>query len=346
MKKHIIIKIDIGGNLMNILNNILPYIWLVVGFVCLVKGADFFVDGSSSIAKLFKISPIIIGLTIVAMGTSAPEAAVSVSAALSGVNGIAVGNVVGSNFFNLLVVVGLCALLQPVKVTKTLLKRDFPFSILSTAILLGFVYIGSNYLIDSDGDYGIATLSGVALLVLFIVYIIVLINSALKNREEGEDIASYSPFKSILLILIGITGIVIGGNLVVDNAKIIASTLGMSDSLIGLTVVAFGTSLPELVTSIVAARKGESDMALGNVVGSNIFNLLFVLGLSSVVHPISLGPSGIDSIVDLSLLIIANIIVLLMVLKNNTLRFKGGTFMLLMYAVYMAYIIARNYGMI
>ncbi|MGN1319190.1 MAG: calcium/sodium antiporter [Lachnospirales bacterium] len=331
---------------MNLINQILPYIWLIVGFVCLVKGADFFVEGSSSVAKLLKIPPIIIGLTIVAMGTSAPETAVSVSAALSGLNGIAVGNVVGSNFFNLLVVVGICAVLQPVKITKSLLRRDFPFSILVTLLLLGFVYIGSNFAIDGDNDYGIARFSGVALIILFIVYIVMLVHSAIKNREEGESINAHSPLGSVFLIIVGLLGITIGGNLVVNNAKIIAATLGMSEALIGLTVVAFGTSLPELVTSIVAAKKGECDMALGNVIGSNIFNLLLVLGLSSIVHPIELGESGLESIVDLILLTAANIVVLLMVLKNKTLRFKAGIVMLLMYGAYMAYIIARNYDML
>lgn len=326
---------------------ILPLIWLVIGFVCLIKGADFFVEGSSSIAKLMKVPSIIIGLTVVAMGTSAPETAVSISAAIGGVNGIAVGNVVGSNFFNLLIVVGICALLQPVKVTRDLLRRDFPFSILATVILLGLLYVGGNFSLDIENDYGLSRFSGIAMLVLFAVYLIALIGSALKNREsETEEIASHSPAMSVFLILIGLVGIIIGGNLVVDNAKIIASALGMSDALIGLTVVAFGTSLPELVTSIVAARKGESDMALGNVVGSNIFNILLVLGISSVVHPIELGASGIDSIIDTILLIVVNIVVLVMVLKNDTLRFKGGSLMILMYILYTVYILARNYQML
>lgn len=326
---------------------IMPYIWLIVGFVCLIKGADFFVEGSSSVAKLLNIPPIIIGLTIVAMGTSAPETAVSISAALDGVNGIAVGNVVGSNFFNLLIVVGICALLQPIKVTKDLLKRDFPFSILATVILLGLLIVGSDFDIKSVKDYGLARFSGITMLVLFAVYLIMLIHSALKNRDiETEEISAHSPFASVLLIAIGLVGIIIGGNLVVDNAKIVAASLGMSDTLIGLTVVAFGTSLPELVTSIVAARKGESDMALGNVVGSNIFNILLVLGISAVVQPIALGPKGIDSIIDTLLLIIVNLAVLIMILKNDTLRFKGGSFMILMYVAYTAYIVARNYQML
>ncbi len=326
---------------------LLSLIWLVVGFVCLIKGADFFVDGSSSVAKLLKVPSIIIGLTVVAMGTSAPETAVSISAAMGGVNGIAVGNVIGSNFFNLLIVVGICALLQPVKVTKDLLRRDFPFSILATIILLGLLYVGGNFSLDIENDYGLSRFSGIAMLVLFAVYLVILIASALKNRDtETEEIASHSPLMSIFLIAIGLVGIIIGGNLVVDNAKIIASFLGMSDALIGLTVVAFGTSLPELVTSIVAARKGESDMALGNVVGSNIFNVLLVLGVSSVVCPIELGAAGIDSIIDTMLLIFVNIVVLIMVLKNDTLRFKGGTLMILMYIAYTVYIIARNYQLL
>lgn len=328
---------------MNFINYTLPYIWLIVGFILLVKGADFFVEGSSSAANLLKIPTVIIGLTIVALGTSAPELAVSVSASFSGYNEIAVGNVIGSNFFNLLVVVGVCAIIKPITVTRTLQKRDMPFSALATLIVLGFVYVGSGFTIDGDHDYGIARFSGIALVILFIVYLVILIHFALKNRQQGNSYKIRKPLVCAILILVGLAGIVIGGRLVVDNAKIIAATLGMSESLIGLTVVALGTSLPELVTSVVAAKKGDSDMALGNVIGSNTLNLLLVLGLSAVVHPIELNSAGIESIIDLILLIMVNVIVIVMAFKSNIFAKKAGFTMVLIYVAYTAYIIMRNY---
>lgn len=326
------------------INQILPYVLLIIGFVFLVKGADLFVDGSSALATLLRIPSIVIGLTIVALGTSTPELAVSVSAAFTGDNEIALSNVVGSNFFNLLFVVGVCAVIKPVVVTPLMKKRDMPFSLISTAVVLGFVYIGSGFSIDGDADYGIARIAGAILLVLFAVYIVILVHSALKNRLEGDSYKSYKPAKCLLLILIGLVGIILGGRIVVNNAKIIAASLGMSETLIGLTIVAIGTSLPELVTSIVAARNGESDMALGNVIGSNTLNLLLILGLSALVHPIELGSSGIESIIDLILLVAVNIIAIIISFKGNIFSRKSGVFMLIIYAVYFAYIIFRNYS--
>ena len=319
------------------------YLWLIVGFICLIKGADFFVDGSSSIAKILKVPSIIIGLTIVAMGTSAPETAVSISAAFKGANEIAVSNVVGSNFFNLLVVVGVCALMQPVHITKDLSKRDFPVSILATVLLLAFLLIGKLV----SGDPCLSNWCGIVMLIFFAAYLIALIRSTLAARtagsEDEEEIKQRSLPVSILLILIGLAGVIIGGDLVVDNATLIAQAFGMSNTLIGLTIVAIGTSLPELVTSIVAAKKNEADLALGNVVGSNIFNILLVLGISSSVHRITV---GFDSVIDVSLLIIVNLIVLAIILKKSTVGKGIGAFMIAMYVVYTAYIIARNYGLI
>lgn len=320
--------------------------WLICGFVFLIKGADFFVEGSSSIAKLLGIPSIIIGLTIVALGTSAPETAVSISAGLAGSNGICVGNVVGSNFFNLLVVVGVCAIIRPIKVTDDIIRRDFPISIAATIILLGFIYIGREFNLGVNDGFGIAGYSGGILLFLFVLYIISLVYASLRDRAICEEYKTLSPFKSIFYIVIGIAGIIIGGQLVVDKAQIIASEFGMSQSLIGLTIVAIGTSLPELVTSIVAAKKGENDMALGNVIGSNIFNILFVLGVSAVVNPIDLSADGVNTFIDITILIIVNVLVYLAVLKNNTLRVKSGLIMILMYLLYTAYILARNYQML
>lgn len=325
------------------MTGIWTYVWLIVGFIFLIKGADFFVDGSSSIAKIFNVPTVIIGLTIVAMGTSAPETAVSISAALKGANEIAVSNVVGSNFFNLLVVVGICAILQPINITISLLRRDYPYSIISTLLLLLFLILGYVF----TGSPALLRIEGIILLIAFVSYLLVLIRTtlieiAVGEKVEIEEVKSRSLPVSIILIIVGLAGVIAGGELVVDSASAIASKFGMSDTLIGLTIVAIGTSLPELVTSIVAAKKGEADLALGNVIGSNIFNILFVLGLSSTVHSITL---TFDSITDTALLIIANLIVLAIVLKKkNYIKRNNGIAMVLIYVVYTVYIISRNYG--
>lgn len=321
------------------------YVWLVVGFVLLIKGADFFVDGSSSIAKIFNVPTVIIGLTIVAMGTSAPETAVSISAALQGANEIAVSNVVGSNFFNLLVVVGICAIIQPINITRGLIKRDYPYSIAATILLLIFLIIG--YVMT--GSPAVTRVNGIIMLIVFAAYLLVLVRTtlieiAVGEKVEIEEVKSRSLPVSILLIAIGLAGIILGGDLVVKSATKIAAEFGMSNTLIGLTIVAMGTSLPELVTSIVAAGKGEADLALGNVIGSNIFNILLVLGISSSVHAISV---QFDSVIDTVLLVIVNFIVLTIVLKKKSSIGRGtGILMVLMYAVYTAYIIMRNYGIL
>lgn len=319
------------------------YIWLVVGFVLLIKGADLFVEGSSSVAKIFKVPTVIIGLTIVAMGTSAPETSVSISAALQGANEIAVSNVVGSNFFNLLVVVGVCALLQPINITKSLIKRDYPYSIFATVLILAFLVIG----LFVSGQPQLTRIDGIILLVAFVFYLVILIRFTLISIATGhkvdvEEVKTRSLPVSIIFIVIGLAGVIYGGDFVVNSATAIATTFGMSNTLIGLTIVAIGTSLPELVTSIVAAKKGEADLALGNVIGSNIFNLLLVLGISSTVHTIEV---KFDSIIDTSLLLIVNVVVLAIVLKKKSSIGKGvGVFMILMYVVYTGYIIGRNYG--
>lgn len=319
------------------------YIWLVVGFVLLIKGADLFVEGSSSVAKIFKMPTVIIGLTIVAMGTSAPETSVSISAALQGANDIAVSNVVGSNFFNLLVVVGVCALLQPINITKSLIKRDYPYSIFATVLILAFLVIG----LFVSGQPQLTRIDGIILLAAFVFYLVILIRFTLISIATGhkvdvEEVKTRSLPVSIIFIVIGLAGVIYGGDFVVNSATAIAQTFGMSNTLIGLTIVAVGTSLPELVTSIVAAKKGEADLALGNVIGSNIFNLLLVLGISSTVHTIEV---KFDSIIDTSLLLIVNVVVLAIVLKKKSSIGKGvGVFMILMYVVYTGYIIGRNYG--
>ena len=275
----------------------MDYILLIIGFVLLIKGADFFVDGSSSVAKILKVPTIIIGLTVVAFGTSMPELSVSVTAALRGSNDLAVSNVLGSNIFNLLVVLGCCALVKPVAAKWSLLKKEFPFSILITIILL---LVDSDFsimkVIDGNKGFVLGRWAGLLFLILFVLYIYATVKSALRSRAEAKDMEeeeykTMSPLKSGIYIVIGLIGIVWGGNLVVDSASNIALTFGWSQTFIGLTIVALGTSLPELVTSVVAARKGENDLAVGNVVGSNIFNILLILGVSSFITPITLDVS-------------------------------------------------------
>ena len=303
---------------------------LLVGFVLLIKGADFFVDGSSSIAKLLKIPSVVIGLTIVAMGTSAPEAAVSVSAGIQGSNEIAISNVVGSNIFNMLVVVGACALIKPFTLDKTILKRDFPVNIAASVLLLVFAFIGS--------ELGI--IDGIVMLVLMIAYITWLVITAMKNREESnEEIKTLSPVVSVIFIIGGIAAIIFGGNLVVENAKAIASAMGLSETFIGLTIVAVGTSLPELVTSIVASRKGENGLALGNVVGSNIFNLMFILGISSSITPIAVDSVAIFNIV---LLLIMTALMYTLCVCTKKLGRVSGAVMVLAYIAYTVYLIIQG----
>ena len=322
---------------------VLQIVLLVAGFVALIKGADLFVDGSSSLAAIFKVPSIIIGLTIVAMGTSAPELAVSTSAAINGSNEIAVSNVVGSNLFNLLMVLGVCALIKPLPLDNVIKKRDFPFSIIITIAL--FAALGVGVLRSTDFatvkmNDTVTTLErwmGIAMLVIFVIYLIVLIRSALKNKTEGEAVKQMSPLKSVLFILIGIALIVAGGHFVVESAKYIAAAFGMSETLIGLTIVAVGTSLPELVTSVVASRKGENGLAVGNVVGSNIFNILLILGVSGTIHPIGV---NLASMVDFGILIAASILVFIFALRNKINRPQGAV-MILLYVATMVFAIMR-----
>ncbi len=304
------------------------YVWLVVGFVLLIKGADFFVEGSSAVAKLLKIPSVVIGLTIVAMGTSAPEAAVSITAGLEGNNDIAIGNIIGSNIFNLLVVVGVCAVMKGVVTDKDILKRDMPVNIGVSALLLLF-------LLDSK----ITRIEGIILLILFVAYMIIVVGEGLKNRtEQAEEVKILSPIISIIYILGGLAAVVFGGNLVVDNASEIARNFGLSQNLIGLTIVAVGTSLPELVTSIVATRKGESGLALGNAVGSCIFNILFILGMSGTLSPMV---STRESFVDICVLTVVTIMMLLFgKTKGMTSRAEGAV-CILVYVGYLAYAVMR-----
>ena len=321
------------------MNNILMYVWLLVGFFLLIKGADLFVDGTSSIAKLLKVPSIIIGLTIVAMGTSAPEMAVSVGAAIKGQNDIVISNVLGSNIFNLLVVAGGCAVIKSLPVSIDLRKRDFPFSIGIAALLLFFCL---NSLIIGGKGFTINRTEGIILFAGLMAYLGFLVYSAVKGRTGlpgDEEIRTMSPLKSVFYTALGIAGIVVGGDLVVDSASDIAAAFGLSQTIIGLTILAVGTSLPELVTSLVATRKGENDLAMGNVIGSNIFNILGVLGLSAAVSPVKV--SGF-SVIDLSLFIGFCLIIYLVTYFRNKIERLPGILMVLTYLGYMTYAVMRE----
>lgn len=322
------------GNFINNAPLALVMVLLVIGFVFLVKGADFFVEGSSSVAKRFNVPSLIIGLTIVAMGTSLPETAVSVTASLVDNNALAVSNAVGSNIFNLMVVIGFCAVMTPVAVDKQTLKRDFPFSVLCAVLLLALGFIGME----------LGHVDGAILLVLFAVYIIVLVRVALKHKNSGaaaedeEEIKLLSMPRSLIYIVLGGAAIAVGGDMVVDSASRIAIDFGMSQTLVGLTIVSIGTSLPELVTSIVAARKNEVDMALGNAIGSNVFNFLMVLGIASAISPIAFIT---ENIIDIIILIVFSIVVWIMAWTKTKLNKGEGFIMLALYIAYAVYIFVR-----
>ena len=306
---------------------VLNILLLLLGFVLLIKGADFFVDGSSSIAKLLKVPSVVIGLTIVAMGTSAPEAAVSITAGISGSNEIAISNVVGSNIFNMLVVVGVCAIIKSFDLDRNILKRDFPVNIVANVVLLGAMLLGS----------AISRFDGIMMLLLMIAYITWLVVNALKNREESSDnIKTISPILSVVYIIGGLAAVIFGGDLVVDNATVLAQAMGWSETFIGLTIIAIGTSLPELVTSIVASKKGENGLALGNVVGSNIFNLLFIIGLSGSITEIAVDLSAIMNTVFL--LIMTVLMYVLCVVRKKLGRVEG-IIMLSLYVAYTGYLL-------
>ena len=318
---------------------------LAVGFAFLVKGADFFVEGSSSIAKKLKVPPIIIGLTIVAMGTSLPETAVSVTASLVQNNELAVSNVVGSNIFNLMFVIGVCSILTPIMVQKATVVRDIPVSLGCALFLL---VLGISGLGDKTG-MTLGHADGVIFLIVFAGYIFTMVRSAMKARaagqkveiegvEECDNMKELSYGKSILFLIVGAAAIAFGGDLTVDTASRIAIELGMSQTLVGLTIVSIGTSLPELVTSVVAARKNEVDMAVGNAVGSNIFNILMVLGISSAISPVALIR---ENIIDIVLLMVFSVMVWIFAGTRKKIERKEGIIMVVVYLVYCAYIIAR-----
>lgn len=313
----------------------LAIVFLVVGFVLLIKGADSFVDGSSSIAKRFHVPSIIIGLTIVAMGTSLPETAVSVTASVSNNNALAISNAVGSNIFNLMMVIGVCALLTPVAVQRDVVRRDIPFSVFCAILLLVLGYLGNMTLGHLDGALMLVLFAG------FIFYMIFKALSASKTgdaSEEAEDVKIMSVPRSLIYIVLGGVGIALGGDVVVKSASNIAVTFGMSQTLVGLTIVSVGTSLPELVTSVVAARKNEIDMALGNAIGSNVFNILMVLGIASAISPIAFLT---ENIIDIGVLLGFSLLVWLFAATKKRIDKLEGLIMAALYVAYVVYACIR-----
>lgn len=302
---------------------------LILGFVMLMKGADWFVEGASSLADKFGIPQLVIGLTIVAMGTSAPEAAVSISAALQQNAGITIGNVVGSNIMNILLILGLTSVIRAIAVQKSTIKNEIPF------------LIGISFLLPILGlmDGRVGRIDGVIFWILFIAYLLYLLRMTKKgqtSQEEMPEVGKMPVWKMIICIVVGAVLIVWGADITVDAATIIAQIFGMSDRLIGLTIVAFGTSLPELITSVTAATKGKADIAVGNIVGSNIFNILFVVGTTALIAPV---PFAQNFLVDSLVAALAAVLLLLGVIKSRKLTRPAGVIMLVAYAAYFIYLL-------
>jgi len=308
------------------MNFVLQIVFLVLGFFLLVKGADWFVDGASGLARKLGIPQLVIGLTIVAMGTSLPEAAVSISAALRGNAEITIGNIVGSNILNILIILGVTALIATLEVADSTVRYEIPFMIVATFVLLWLGYTGGQ----------VTWLEGVILWVLFLLYLRYLYMMAKKGKEEEREAEQLSTAKIIGLILAGVVMIVAGSNFAVEGASNLAKALGISQRFIGLTIVALGTSLPELVTSVSAARKHNADIAIGNIVGSNIFNILFIVGTTALITPVTFA-SGF--VVDTLIAAAVGILLFVCVARTKELRKKAGIVMLLAYILYFLYLL-------
>jgi len=319
------------------------YLLLIVGFVLLVKGADLFVEGSSKLAKILRIPPIIIGLTIVAFGTSTPEAAVSISASINGSEGISLGNVIGSNLVNISLILGLTTVITPMFVQKKTIVKEIPLALLGSVALLVMLLDTS---LTSETVNSLSRTDGIILLLFFGVFVYYIVEVAIKNKNNQKiyfiekDDKKPSVLPSLLKLFIGLGGLVLGGWLVVKYGQEIALSLGMSETLVGLTIVAIGTSLPELVTSVTAALKKESEIALGNIIGSNIFNIMFVLGISSTINPITINS---NIVIDIALMIMVTFVVMIFATthKRKINRIEGSV-LLAIYLAYLTFILIRN----
>lgn len=321
---------------------------LVIGLILLVKGADFFVDGSSKLAKALKIPPLIIGLTLVSIGTSAPEASVSINSSLNGMNDMSISNVIGSNIFNAFLIIGISSLICPLVIGTDVKKYDLPILLLLNVILLIFCFVITPYTLD--------IFESISFLILLVSYILFLIARTTRlNKKKAKKMTkelmpanntiTNKPKKelplwvSIILAILGLAGVIFGGDLVVNNVSSIAKSLGMSESLVGLTIVSIGTSLPELVTSVVASVKKENDIALGNVIGSNIFNIVFILGLSSTISTLTVSST---ILVDLIIMLLSALIIFIISRFSKNIKKWQGAMFVAMYVAYLIYIIVRN----
>ncbi len=328
----------------------LTIILFILGFVFLIKGADILVDGSSSLARKFGVSSFFIGLTIVAFGTSAPELVVSALASFKGSAGIALGNIIGSNISNTLLILGIAAVITPLAIKKGTVHKEIPLSLLA---VLAVGILANDFLIDGVTPSSLTRIDGLILILFFVIFLYytfgitkdkkgVLEKTVGEIKEAAADgVKEHNNFVSALMIIVGLSALAVGGKLIVDGAIVFARVLGVSEALIGLTIVAVGTSLPELAASAVAAHKGQTNIAVGNIVGSNIFNLLWVLGLSSVIRPIIYNPA-----LNVDMLILAAITILLLFLiyagrKNILGRWEGVT-LLTLYASYIVFLIWRG----
>lgn len=319
---------------------ILNILLLVVGFVILIKGADYFVDGSSSLARNFKLSAMFIGLTIVSFGTSAPEFAVSIQSMLNGSGDIVMGNVIGSNILNILLIVGVSALVHALNVKNNTVKKEIPIMMLVTIILS--ILVCDKIFGAANNNFSLQ--DGIVLCIVFGIFIYYLISMMRNKKEEDDDIPTYKMPKTILMIVFGLAGIILGSNFVVRGASEIATALGVSERMISLTIVALGTSLPELVTSVTATRKGEYDIAIGNVVGSNIFNIGVVLGIPSVIFG---GVGNVNvSFIDIGAMILSALLLFIFSMNDKKIKKWEGFVMLAVFAVYYSYVIASGIGVI
>lgn len=304
----------------------MSFILLLIGFLLLIKGADYFVDSASAIARKFHIPSMIIGLTIVSIGTSLPELSVSLTSALIGKNDLAVANVVGSNIFNILMGLGVTSIISKLPIEKNTIENDIPFLNIIGSILLILML-----------NLTLGRFEGMLLIGLLIGFLFYIIKPVLNNKEESKEESKLS-FKTILLGILGVVGIILGGDMVVDSASNIAKMFGMSQNLIGLTVVALGTSLPEFVTSVIAGIKGENEIAIGNIIGSNIFNILMILGISSIISPIVI---SFISVIDIMFMIAIGILLYVFVVKSKTLKRYQGIVFIFLYIGYISYTIFR-----
>lgn len=318
----------------------LTYILFIIGFVFLIKGADFLVSGSGSIARKLGISPLVIGLTIVSFGTSAPELVVNIMASLDGNADIAIGNIIGSNIANILLILGVAAAIYPIKVKNSTAFKEIPFSLLAVVVLF---FLVNDRMLDGGTIDLLSRIDGLVLLSFFIIFMYYVFSLALNGRKklDDEDEIEELPYiKAIFLCIAGLLGLFFGGEWIVNGAVFVAESLNISKAVIGLTIIAFGTSLPELATTVVAARKKQTDMAIGNVVGSNIFNIFWILGLSSTINPI---PFNADANQDVAMVVLATMLMFAFLYvhhRHQIDRWQGYVF-LAIYIVYTVYLFFR-----